>query len=140
MQHEACERSQGGIAVALDDPGPGERFARPGNACRAQKDKSRSALPSGHGCREFLSDRHPYLPASFDLTDIDAGETVIDFKVCPPHLDQVRTALPGIGRDRDNARKFQPSMCLGKPHLLVGPWLVAIVRLSELDPGCDRLR
>src|SRR6516165_1523481 len=139
MQPEASERSQGGIAVALDDPGPSESFSRPGNACRAQKDETWSALPSGHGCRKFLSDRHPYLATGLDLTDVDAGEPVVDLKICPPHLDQIRTALPGIGCQRDDSRQLRPSMCLGKPHLLVGPWLVAVVRSRELDPGCDQL-
>src|SRR5262249_42621307 len=97
MQHKASERSQGGIAVALHDPGPSESLSRPGNACRAQQDESRSAFPSGHGCRKFLSDRHPYLATGLDLTDVDAGEAVVDLKVCPPHFDQVGAALPCVG-------------------------------------------
>src|SRR5262249_31210182 len=140
MQHKASERPQGRIAVALDDPGPGERFARPGNARRTQQDKSRSALPSGHGCRKLLSDWHPYLTAGLDLTDVDAGEPVVDLQVCPPHFDQVRAALPCVGRERNDSRQLWSRLCLGKPHLFVGPWLVAIVRSRELNASCDWLR
>src|SRR5262249_19543162 len=120
-------------------PGPGERFARPGNACRPQQDESWSALPSGHGCRKFLCDGYPYLSAGLDLTDIDAGEAVIKLQVCPPHFDQVRAALPCVGSHRDNSCKLRSGLCLGEMHLLIGPWPVAIVRSCELDPGGDGL-
>src|SRR5262249_34842066 len=140
MQYKASKRPQRRIAVALDDPGPGECFARPGNTRGTQQDESRSALPSGHGRCKLLRDGHPYLSAGLDLRYVDAGKAVVDLKVCPPQLDQVRTALPGIGRERDDSRKFWSRLCLGKSHLFVGPWLVAIVRSCELDPGRDWLR
>jgi hypothetical protein len=47
--------------------------------------------------------------------------------------------LSCIGRKRDNPRKLRSRVSLSKPHLIVGPWLVAIVRASDLYAQRDRL-